>query len=90
MTDPTWMDDAACQGYPVNWWHPGNGVLSGRAPVNHDAAKALHICRGCPVRELCLEYGLRVDRQESVQQGIWGGMLPWQRARLLKIERRAS
>lgn len=90
MTRPAWMDDAACDGYPTAWWHPGSAVMSGRAPLNQQAAKAVHICRGCPVRELCLEWALRRDADESVMQGIWGGLLPWQRARLLKIGRRAG
>ena len=46
-------------------------------------AVELAICRHCPVRPDCLEYALAINQPS----GIWGGMVPKDRARLRKERR---
>lgn len=38
--------------------------------------KAMAVCVGCPVREQCLAYAMRMETQESCRAGIWGGTTP--------------
>jgi WhiB family transcriptional regulator, redox-sensing transcriptional regulator len=56
-------------------------------PVSHDpdtarrqAAQAIAVCAACPVRADCLELSLR--HRHIGQHGIWGGLLPAERAQL--------
>ena len=58
-------------------WYPAGG------PADADqrqAAAALAVCGGCPVRQECLELSLR-DWTVG-QHGVWGGTIPAERARL--------
>lgn len=55
-----WMEKAACRGMPTAIWFP----------TNTDYATSLvakSICKSCPVRSKCQEYG------KTEQFGIWGG-----------------
>lgn len=76
---PKWQRQAACIGYPPEWWWP---------EANEDVNKkrALEICRRCPVRSECLEHGL--DNRDEV--GIWGGLTERQRKALRKTIRQAN
>lgn len=66
-----WHHRAACAGYePELWWADTD---SPRAQ-----AAAVDICRACPVRQECLRHALALPERE----GIWGGLLPYQRKRL--------
>jgi hypothetical protein len=47
---------------------------------NADASDAKAVCRECPVRTQCLAYAL----ENEERWGIWGGMTPAERKRLLK------
>lgn len=42
--------------------------------------EAKEMCATCPVRNQCLEYALRNDER----WGVWGGLLPEERQRLMK------
>lgn len=55
-----WMTEARCQGLGPALFYPDS---------EEDAAEALEVCAGCPVRETCLEYAL--DAREEL--GVWGG-----------------
>lgn len=44
--------------------------------------EALAICRGCVVREKCLDYAL----ENKEQWGIWGGMTAKDRRKLLRFK----
>lgn len=57
-----WMDRAACEGTPHEWWFPEN---PGRNPNLH---RALEFCGKCPVRRQCLN-----DALEHDAPGVWGG-----------------
>lgn len=67
-----WRDDAACKGLPAVWWFP-----EVREPDGF--SEAIKICKGCPVIEECLYYGLRRE-----QYGIYGGTTETERMRMRK------
>jgi WhiB family redox-sensing transcriptional regulator len=48
-------------------------------------AQARVVCRGCSVREECLEYSLKYGHNDP---GIWGGLTVTERRRLAKAIRR--
>ena len=56
-----WRYQAACRGANLNLSFPGRG---------ESAEPARRICARCPVREPCLDYGLR----HGITHGIWGGL----------------
>ena len=64
-----WGAVANCNGFDPDLFFPERGASS-------EEAKA--VCRGCVVREPCLEYAL----QSGEKHGIWGGMSERQRRRL--------
>lgn len=70
LTPDDWMQDALCAQTDPDAYFPIKGG-------SNRAAKA--ICARCPVIQECREYSLRT-RQRS---GIWGGMGPKERARVL-------
>ena len=73
-----WRKDAACLNHDPEDWFPEPGDDPRRT------ADAQHVCRTeCPVKTECLLYALA--RHERF--GIWGGMTPRQRTRLVKEAR---
>lgn len=58
--DVRWMANAACAGWPADWW-----TASG-SPAT--VARAVAICQECPVRGPCADYG-----RVSASRGVWGG-----------------
>ena len=50
------------------------------ARARHEAAAAIAVCTGCPVRAQCLELSLR--HWGIGQHGVWGGLIAADRARL--------
>jgi hypothetical protein len=50
------------------------------ATARHEAAAAIAVCTTCPVRAQCLVLSLR--HWDAGQHGIWGGLVPADRARL--------
>ena len=56
-------------------WFPVS-VIPDAARV--EAAAALEICRACAVRRQCLE--LSLSHWDIGQHGIWGGLVPAERA----------
>jgi WhiB family transcriptional regulator, redox-sensing transcriptional regulator len=67
--DKSWQIQANCLGADPDLFFPERGG-------NEMAAK--EICRGCVVREECLEYSLA----NGEKFGIWGGMTDRERRRL--------
>jgi len=65
-----WRDDAACKGKPLDWFYP---------LTNESNEEAMAICDDCPVRQECLDYGVKHE-----EFGIWGGMTAKDRQRLRK------
>ena len=72
--DFSWKQKANCLGIDPDLFFPERGVSS---------AQAKSVCRGCVVKEECLEYAL----QNGEKFGIWGGMSERER-RVLRRERR--
>lgn len=69
MLDQSWRDYANCLGMDTDLFFPGKGAST---------REAKEVCRGCIVREPCLEYALT-----NVEKfGIWGGMSESERRRI--------
>jgi WhiB family transcriptional regulator, redox-sensing transcriptional regulator len=80
MEDRGWQARANCMGVDPDLFFPERGAST---------REAKEVCRGCVVRDDCLEYAL--DNGEKF--GIWGGMSERERRRLRRaraIERRAQ
>lgn len=75
--DMDWLHDAACRGYPTQWWFAGDG----RNLTTKTAKRAVSICDSCTVREQCLEWALSVPHP---WHGIFAGLSPQQRKREAK------
>jgi len=76
----TWWGFANCLGVDSDLFFPERGAST---------KEAKEVCRGCVVREDCLEYAL--DHGEKF--GIWGGMSERERRRLRRqraLARRAA
>ena len=56
-----WQDHAACKSEPPEWFD---------AETDENAARALAVCAGCPVRRECFA-AAAADRAAS---GVWGGV----------------
>ena len=80
-TAPTgdWFDDAACHGADTDVFFP-------LSATDEAAAEAKAICATCPVREECLEFALETRPPE----GIWGGLTPIERHRLIRRRQKAA
>jgi WhiB family redox-sensing transcriptional regulator len=66
---PAWMAQGACHGTGTDAFFPERG---------EHVTSARSMCRGCPVRQECLEHAL--DGPELA--GVWGGTNEKERARL--------
>ncbi|MFF1451216.1 WhiB family transcriptional regulator [Streptomyces sp. NPDC058274] len=60
-----WRDAAACRSVDPDLFFPVG--TSGPALLQIQEAKA--VCRGCPVRDACLQWAL--DTSQTI--GVWGG-----------------
>jgi WhiB family redox-sensing transcriptional regulator len=84
----TWRDRAACRGKNVDVWHAwpaGNVSDMGSEYARTQSASALLTCGGCPVRSDCLDFALRA----GILDGVWGGMMPVERRKLIRRRRSA-
>lgn len=66
---PSWQDLANCLGVDPDLFFPERGAST---------REAKEVCRGCVVREDCLEYALA----NGEKFGIWGGMSERERRRI--------
>jgi WhiB family transcriptional regulator, redox-sensing transcriptional regulator len=69
-----WRDHAACRHCDPELFFPDGDIRAARAQV----AAAKKVCRGCPVKRICLNWAL-ADGQEA---GIWGGTTEQERRQL--------
>jgi hypothetical protein len=67
----------ADSGLDPDQWFP---VSTEPARARQEAAAAIAVCTGCPVRALCLELSLR--HWDIGQHGVWGGLVATDRAQL--------
>ena len=77
----SWQDQANCLGVDPDLFFPERGAST---------REAKEVCRGCVVREECLEYAL----SNGEKFGIWGGLSERERRRVrrqraLERQRRA-
>lgn len=79
-----WREDAECRGMTVTIFVPAK-AQRGR-PVNSDYSTAKAVCAVCKVKQKCLDFALNSGFNEF---GMYGGMTPKQRQRLLR-ERRVA
>lgn len=66
-----WHVDALCAQTAPDAFYPEKG---------ESTAAAKRVCSACPVRTQCLTWALEHDERE----GVWGGLSPRERHRLLK------
>ena len=67
--DKSWQDFANCLGVDPDLFFPERGAST---------REAKEVCRGCVVRDDCLEYALA----NGEKFGIWGGMSERERRRI--------
>lgn len=74
VTDRNWLDKAACQGHPTEWWYP--------PPGDNTYRHAKPICARCPARTECLNTAMTLEQGLWIRYrfGMWGGLSPHQRA----------
>lgn len=65
-----WRDEAVCAQTDPELWFPEKGG---------SATQAKGVCGGCPVRAECLQWALANGETD----GIWGGLTPGQRKKLM-------
>jgi WhiB family redox-sensing transcriptional regulator len=72
-----WMVAAACRGEDPGLFVPDT--------PNAQTARAVAVCDGCPVREECLEYAMKLEghRELTHRFGVFGGLTPKERQLLL-------
>ena len=78
--ESSWQDYANCLGVDPDLFFPERGAST---------REAKEVCRGCVVREDCLEYALA----NGEKFGIWGGMSERERRRIRRqraLARRAA
>jgi WhiB family redox-sensing transcriptional regulator len=78
--DRDWQSSANCMGVDPDLFFPERGAST---------REAKEVCRGCVVREDCLEYALA----NGEKFGIWGGLSERERRRLRRaraMSRRAA
>jgi WhiB family redox-sensing transcriptional regulator len=76
----TWQRQANCMGVDPDLFFPERGAST---------REAKEVCRGCVVREDCLEYALA----NGEKFGIWGGLSERERRKIRRrraLERRAG
>ncbi len=80
VLDTTWQEFSNCLGVDPDLFFPERGAST---------REAKEVCRGCVVREDCLEFALA----NGEKFGIWGGMSERERRRIRRqraLEREAA
>ncbi len=73
----SWQEQAACNDKPTAMFYPN---------TEQGAYSALKICRGCPVRQPCLDYALETREL----YGVWGGTTEDERRKMLGFTRQKN
>ncbi|MFJ3142051.1 WhiB family transcriptional regulator [Streptomyces halstedii] len=77
-----WRTHAACRDEDPDLFFPIG--TTGPALVQTEEAKA--VCRGCPVRQQCLDWAL----ENNQDTGVWGGLGETERRTLKRRSRRQA
>ena len=75
--DRAWQDQANCLGVDPDLFFPERGAST---------REAKEVCRGCEVRQQCLDYALA----NGEKFGIWGGLSERERRRLRRQRAQAN
>ncbi len=75
--DRSWQSRANCMGVDPDLFFPERGAST---------KEAKEVCRGCVVKDECLEFALR----NSEKFGIWGGMSERERRRVRRARAMAA
>lgn len=75
--DRSWQDRANCLGVDPDLFFPERGAST---------REAKEVCRGCEVRQQCLDYAL----ENGEKFGIWGGLSERERRRLRRQRAQAT
>jgi WhiB family transcriptional regulator, redox-sensing transcriptional regulator len=75
--DKRWQEQANCLGVDPDLFFPERGAST---------REAKEVCRGCVVREQCLEYALA----NGEKFGIWGGLSERERRRIRRQRAQAA
>lgn len=75
--DMTWQDSANCLGVSAELFFPERGASTTEAKA---------VCKGCVVREACLEFAIR----HGEKFGVWGGLSERERRRIRRARARAA
>lgn len=80
--------NGACSTYPnPDLWFPempaGKPSVAARKRLARETMLALSICSNCPVKDDCLEEGMKI---ENIEHGIWGGTLAGDRILMSGID----
>jgi WhiB family transcriptional regulator, redox-sensing transcriptional regulator len=62
----SWYHHAACQNQDPELFFP----IGNTGPALLQLEQAKHVCAGCPVQSLCLEWSLLA----GIDHGVWGGV----------------
>ncbi|MEU1736499.1 WhiB family transcriptional regulator [Streptosporangium sp. NPDC020145] len=81
-----WRDRADCQSVDPEIFFPSTDTRGGEGAETRAYAAARQVCARCPVWPECRAYAL--DRDE--RYGMWGGLTPGQRRRLLNRQAKAA
>lgn len=76
-----WKINASCRRYPPDWWFPSPGA------IGDEAARAVQICRSCPVIRDCYAYVAERERGKDTHHGIWAGLTARERAHVRKKQK---
>lgn len=71
-----WQEQADCRNKPTAWWFPEHEVSDKSASYYTNARV---VCNGCSVRDECLEYAMRREKNERWRFGMSGGLTPHER-----------
>lgn len=82
---PEWTIEAICAQVDLDLFFPEKGGST---------RDAKEICAACPVRLKCLDYALEQEAHLAGSRGsihgIWGGLSPQERMKLIRARRRAE
>lgn len=68
----SWHDDALCRQFPIEWF------------FDTYPSRAKKICAECPVKALCLDWILEIEKMVGKQDGVYGGASCDERYRKLR------
>ena len=75
-----WLGQARCIGEDPELFFP----VGTSEPAIDQTERAKSVCRGCPVKEDCLEWSLKTCQDA----GVWGGLDEEQRREIRRARRR--